>query len=79
MQVGFEGGFSADADRFAFGADRAIVFAPGCRMQPCAVHFAKMVLQPRQLTSGQLANGFNAVLFEFFIGLGANAIDFAAA
>ena len=78
MQVSFEGGFSADANGLAFGADGSVVTAPSRLVQPCAIHFAKVQLQPRQFAGGQFANGLNAMQFEFLICFGAHAIDLAA-
>ena len=60
-----EGGFATDADGFAAGFNRAIVFAMCGIKQPCAVAFAKVFHQPHTLTLCQFANGVNVVLRQF--------------
>ena len=78
VQVALEGGLAAHAHRLALGHHGAVVAPPGGLMQPCAVAFAEVLQQPSGVAFGELADGLDAVGFEFFVGLGPNAVDLAA-
>ena len=78
MQVAFKGGFSADGDRLALGHHWTVVAAPGGAVHPGAGGLAKSVDEPLLVARSQFAHQADAVFFEFFIRLGANAVDLAA-